>query len=132
MNHPCIELPLTICRIFFAILLLTLGLTFGASNGWTSPAFLAPLIISFFLFPAFFWWEARLGPGLALVEPSTWKYKNLTMWIVLVLYTQGWWTCNQVPIIEVYVYERGDSSIIAALRILPQGIMGLFFSFFLV
>lgn len=54
------------------------------------------------------------------------------MWIVLVLYTQGWWTCNQVPIIEVYVYERGDSSIIAALRILPQGIMGLFFSFFLV
>lgn len=108
-----------------AILLLILGLTLGASYGFGTASFLAPFLISLPLFPLFFYWQSRLSADLALVPSNTWKIPNFTLWTVLAIFTSAWWTCNQVPQIEVFVRERGDSSIIAAMRILPEGISSL-------
>lgn len=111
--------------MLFAILLLILGLTLGASYGFGTPAFLVPFLLSLPLFPLFFWWEARLHPSMSLVPSATWNLPNFTLWIVLATFTSAWWTCNQIPMIEVYVREKGDSSIIAAVRILPEGVSSL-------
>lgn len=104
-----------------AILLLILSLTLGASYGFSTPRFIVPLVISIILFPTFFWYEARLPSDIALIPPATWRYQNFTLWIVLSMYTNAWWTINQIPIIELFVDKYGDLPIIAALRILPSG-----------
>jgi hypothetical protein len=73
-----------------AIILLILGLTLGASYGFKKAGFLAPFLISMVLFPFFFFWEARLPEGYALLPPSTWFIPNFTILIVFALYIYGW------------------------------------------
>jgi hypothetical protein len=111
--------------MLFAILLLILGLTLGASYGFGTAYFLVPFIVSLPFFPLFFYWQARLPIDLALIPSSVWQIRNFTLWVTLATFSSAWWTCNQLPLIEVYVREHGDSSIIAAMRILPEGISSL-------
>jgi MFS family permease len=73
-----------------AIILLILGLTLGASFGYKTAGFLAPFLISFVLFPFFFFWEARLPEGYALLPPATWRIPNFTILIVFALFIYGW------------------------------------------
>lgn len=108
-----------------AILLLILGTTLGASYGFATAHFLVPFLLSIPLFPLFFWREGRLPADLALIPSSTWKYKNVALWMILALFTSAWWTCFQIPMIELYINEYGDSSIIAAMRILPGGVASM-------
>jgi hypothetical protein len=108
-----------------AILLLILGTTLGASYGFSTAHFLVPFCLSIPLFPLFFWRESRLPASLALIPSETWKYKNVALWMILALFTSAWWTCYQIPMIELYINEYGDSSIIAAMRILPSGIASM-------
>ncbi|OCF32161.1 hypothetical protein I317_07114 [Kwoniella heveanensis CBS 569] len=107
--------------ILFAILLFILSLTMGASYGWSTAGFIAPLVLSVMLFPSFFFWESYVHPSNALIPPVTWKAPNFIMWILLATFGYAWWTCNQIPIIEVWTEIYGDKPIISALRLLPSG-----------
>lgn len=90
-----------------------------------------PFIISIILFPAFFFWERRLPATHALIPPVTWTYKNFPLWVALNIFSYAWWTCSQIPVIEVFTEIRGDLPIIAAIRVLPSGIASLLSSIIL-
>ncbi|WOO82306.1 Efflux pump terJ [Vanrija pseudolonga] len=105
-----------------AIVLLILGLTFGASYGFRTAAFLVPFLFSFVLFPAFFVWEARLPDDVAILPSKTWRIPNFTVWIVFGLQVYAWWSVNYLALVEVYVNVHHDNPVIAAVRLLPQGI----------
>lgn len=75
--------------MLFGLVLLVLGLTFGATYGFNTAAFLAPFIASIFLFPAFFYWETRVPAEYALIPPATWKIPNFACLAFLGLYVYG-------------------------------------------
>lgn len=108
--------------MLFGIILLVLGLTLGASEGWTSAAFLAPFILSWPLFAFFFVWEHRLPAEQALLPSSTWRIPNFAVLIAFALYIYGWWGCAFLPIIETSLRVHEEPAIVAALRITPQGV----------
>jgi hypothetical protein len=82
-----------------AILLIIVGLTVGATYGWITAAFLAPIIIGIVLLPTFFWWESRLTEDLALLPQSLWKIPNIVTLMVFALVILGWWAVNFIPFI---------------------------------
>ncbi|WWD19285.1 hypothetical protein CI109_103743 [Kwoniella shandongensis] len=103
-----------------AIILLILSFTLGAASGFNKAGFLAPFLISLIiLVPFFFYWESRLPSTHAILPPSVWKYRNFALWIAFGLYPQGWWSVQLLPLIEVLHDVRGDSYLIAAVRMLP-------------
>lgn len=108
--------------MLFGIILLILGLTLGASDGWRTPGFLVPFLLSFVLFPFFFIWESRIPAEYALLPPATWRIPNFAILIAFALYIYAWWSLNFLPFIETFVRVHGDIAIIAAVRMLPQGI----------
>lgn len=77
--------------MFAAQVLFIMGLTFGASYGWTKPSFLVPFIIALILYPTFFFWESRLPETEALIPSSTWRIPNVTVLVTFALLTIG--TC---------------------------------------
>lgn len=105
-----------------AIILLILGLTLGASYGFRTAGFLAPFLISWILFPAFFIWEARIPEKYALLPPKVWRIPNFTILIVTALLIYSWWAVNFLPLIETWVRVHHESAIIAAVRVLPQSL----------
>ena len=112
-----------------SIILLILGLTLGASYGFKTAKFLVPFLLAWPIFLFFFYYEARLPEGYALIPPSTWKIPNLTILIVFTLGIYPWWAVNQLALVERFIVVFGESPIIAAVRILPQGIASLIPSF---
>jgi len=111
--------------MLLAIVLLILGLTFGAAYGFKTAKFLVPFLLSFVLFPFFFFWESRLPDEYALLPAKTWRIPNFFTLIVFALYIYGWWAVNFLPLIETYVVVHGEKSIIAATRLLPEGLVAL-------
>lgn len=110
------------CRMLVAIVLLILSLTLGASNGWSTPGFIAPLIISAIIFPAFFVWESRIKSTHALLPPSIWHYHNFTLWVVFALLGYTWWSVNFFALIEYWLEYMGEKAIIVSLRVLAEGV----------
>ncbi|OCF76458.1 efflux protein EncT [Kwoniella mangroviensis CBS 8886] len=108
-----------------AIILIILGLTLGASYGWKTAKFLVPFLLSWPIFVAFFIWEARLPEGYALIPPSFWKIPNMTLLIVFALGIYPWWAVNQLPLVERFLVVNHETPIIAAVRMLPQGLAAL-------
>jgi MFS family permease len=108
--------------ILAAIILLILGLTLGASYGWKTAGFLVPFLLSFALFPFFFFWEARIPEEYALLPPKTWRIPNFATLIIFALFIYGWWAVNFLPFIEIFVNIHGEKPIIAAVRMMPEGI----------
>ena len=104
------------------IVLLILGLTLGASDGWKTAKFLVPFLLSWLLFAFFFIWEARIPVEYALLPPSFWRIKNITVFIVFALYIYGWWSVNFLALVETYMRVHEELAIIAAVRLLPEGI----------
>jgi hypothetical protein len=115
-----------------AQLLLIMGLTFGATYGWTKASFLAPFIIGALLYPVFFWWESRLPEIDALLPPSIWRIPNVTVLVVFALITLGWWGVNFMPFLELFHQVHGESMLLSAVRTLPEGIAAAIFSSMLV
>ncbi len=111
--------------MLFAIVLLILGLTLGASYGFRTAKFLVPFLLSFVLFPFFFVWEARLPEEYALLPAKTWKIPNFGTFIVFALFIYGWWAINFLPFVELFVNVHGEKPIIAAVRLLPEGLAAL-------
>ncbi|KAK6909670.1 hypothetical protein I203_103691 [Kwoniella mangroviensis CBS 8507] len=118
--------------ILAATLLLILGLTLGASHGFDRPAFYVPTVIACLLYPVFIFWERRRPAAYALIPSHTWKYQNFSLWIVMALLNYAWWAMEYVPHAETYIQVHGEEPIIAALRVLPQGLTSFASSFFLV
>ncbi|CDZ96608.1 Predicted transporter (major facilitator superfamily) [Phaffia rhodozyma] len=106
------------------IVLLILGLTLGASYGWKKAGFLVPFLLSWVLIVFFFFWEARLSDVHALLPAKTWRIPNFAVFIALALFIYGWWAVNFLPFVELFVQVHHDRAIIAAIRLLPQGIAG--------
>ncbi len=111
--------------MLFAVILLILGLTLGASYGFRTAKFLVPFLLSFVLFPFFFWYESTLPEGYAVLPSKFWKIPNMTTLIVFSLYIYAWWSVNFLPLVELFTTVHGEQPIIAAVRLLPQGISAL-------
>lgn len=109
--------------MLFAIVLLILGLTLGASYGWKTAKFLVPFLLSWVLFPAFFVWEHYLPETHALLPTKTWKIPNFATFIAFGLQVYPWWGVNFLGLVETFIGPRGEKPIIAALRVLPEGIV---------
>lgn len=111
--------------ILAAIVLLTLGLTLGAANGWKKPGFLVPFLLAFVLFPLFFYWEHAIGDVKAMLPSKTWRLPNFAMFIAFTLQFFPWWGINFLGLIETWTSVNGEKPIIAAVRTLPEGVSGV-------
>ncbi|ORY35678.1 major facilitator superfamily domain-containing protein [Naematelia encephala] len=109
-----------------SIILLILGLTLGASYGFKTAKFLVPFLLSWPIFVFFFVWESKLPEGYALIPPAFWRIPNMTILIFFALGIYPWWAVNQLPLVERVIAVFHEKPIIAALRMLPQGIAALF------
>lgn len=106
-----------------ATILLVLGLTLGAAEGFATPAFLVPFLLSLVvLAPGFFIWEAKVPEEMALLPPSFWRIPNVTLLIIFSLQIYGWWGVNFLAHVETYMKVYHESGIHAAVRVLPQGV----------
>jgi hypothetical protein len=65
--------------ILASLLLLNVGLTLGASRGWTSASFFGPFLAAWPLAFGFFWWEHRREDELAVLPKSIWKINNMKL-----------------------------------------------------
>ncbi|WVQ64086.1 uncharacterized protein L199_002245 [Kwoniella botswanensis] len=108
--------------MLFAIILIILGLTLGASYGFKSAKFIVPFLLSWPLFIAFFIWESRLPEEYALIPSSFWKIRNMKVVMALALGGFTWWNMYQLVLVERFLKVFGESPIIAAIRIFPSGI----------
>jgi len=111
--------------MLLSIILLILGLTLGASNGFKTAGFLAPFLLSWVILVFFFVWEAKLPDGYALIPPAFWKIPNMSLLIFFALGIYPWWAVSQLPFIERFLAVYNETPIIAAVRLLPQGIAAL-------
>ena len=111
--------------MLIAIILLILGLTLGATYGFKTAKFLVPFLLSWPIFVGFFIWEAKLPLGYALIPPVTWRIPNFALLIFFALGVYPWWASQQLVIVERLIGLNGESPIIAAVRVLPQGIAAL-------
>ncbi|KAL7422343.1 hypothetical protein Q5752_002989 [Cryptotrichosporon argae] len=114
-----------------SIIMLILGLTLGASYGFKTAKFLVPFLLAWPLFVSFFIWEMRLPEGYALIPPSTWRIPNFTLLIVFALGVYPWWAVNQLPLVERFEALFGETPIIAAVRMLPEGMAALVTAMFI-
>ncbi|WWD01633.1 hypothetical protein V866_008578 [Kwoniella sp. B9012] len=108
--------------ILAAILLLILSLTMGGDHGFGTAYFIAPFIISLFLFPAFLWYESKLPEGYPLLPPRTFKITNVSVFLFLGLILFSWWAVLNFALVNIYLTERNQSGILVAVRVLPQPI----------
>lgn len=119
--------------MLLAIVMLILGLTLGASNGWPTPQFLIPFLACFILFPFFFFWESRQPTTSALLPSPTWHISNFTLFIVFALYIFSWWALSFIPLTETFLQVHNETSLVTAARMLPlglsSGLMGLFLTY---
>ncbi|KAK8854580.1 hypothetical protein IAR55_003319 [Kwoniella newhampshirensis] len=104
------------------IILLVLSFTLGATSGFPSAGFLAPFFISLVLIGLFFYWESCLPVTHALLPPQVWKYRDFALWIAFGLFPQGWWSIQMLPVVQVFREVRGESYLMAAVRMLPMPI----------
>lgn len=106
-----------------AIVLLIPGLTPGAASVFAMATFLEPFLLSLVvLVPAVFVWEARVPAATALLPPAFWRAPNVAVLAAFALYVFQWWGVNFLAHVEVYTTVRGESGLLAAVRMLPPGI----------
>lgn len=107
------------------LILFVLAFTQAPISGWSSAIFIAPLVISLFLFPVFLIWERRLPLGYALLPHDLWSYPNI---LVLSLQASSifmWFATVQLRIATYLQAALGNSAILAAVKLLPMGITAL-------
>ncbi|KAJ7877970.1 major facilitator superfamily domain-containing protein [Mycena olivaceomarginata] len=108
-----------------ASILFIFSITSGSIDGWSSAQVIAPLILSFFLFIAFFVWESRLSESYAAVPSKMWSYENFTVLILVSFAPFMWW--GSIFLLFAWLWEvvYGWSAIKTALHFLPVG-LGMF------
>jgi uncharacterized membrane protein len=109
--------------ILVSLLLLNTSLTLGAaSDGWTKPKFIVPLILSLVIGAIFLIYEYKLEDHKAALPRSMWRVKNLGLMCFLAMNVASSITAVQLVMVERYEAVFGNSDIMAAVRFLPQGI----------
>lgn len=63
---------LLVCLVLFM-----LAWTQVESAGWGNALFIAPLVVSLFLLPAFILWEQTLPVGFSLLPHGIWSFPNI-------------------------------------------------------
>ncbi|WWD10370.1 hypothetical protein V865_008505 [Kwoniella europaea PYCC6329] len=106
--------------ILAAVLLLILSLTMGGDHGFGTAYFIAPFIISLFLFPTFLWYESKLPEGYPLLPPRIFKITNVSVFLFLGLILFSWWPINSFPLANIYLTFREEKGIIVGARLIPQ------------
>ncbi|ESK94361.1 efflux protein [Moniliophthora roreri MCA 2997] len=104
------------------LVLFVYAITEAGSQGWRSPAVLATLIISIFLFGGFLLVEKLVSDPA--FPPRTWFYKNFTP-MFFYAWTVYWWLFSiELQLVQVFQNLWGLTSIAAAIRCIPLGIVG--------
>lgn len=99
-----------------------MALTFGATYGWKTAAFLVPFLASFAIFFIFVWYESRLPTTHALVPIEVLRLPNILVLVTFALITLGWWSVQFLAFIETWLYVGDESMIVVAVRTIPIGI----------
>ncbi|EKD01764.1 hypothetical protein A1Q2_03827 [Trichosporon asahii var. asahii CBS 8904] len=99
------------------------GLELDPDESRPRAPFLVPFLLSWALFPAFFIWEAKIPQCRALLPAKTWKIPNFAVLIVFALQIYAWWGVNFLALVDTFTKVRGEPAIIAAVRLLPQGVL---------
>jgi MFS family permease len=81
--------------LLLATLLFILSLTLGATYGWKTPKFLVPFCLCWPGFAAFGYWETKQEDGFALIPPSTWRIRNVSLLLVISISAFAYWPVSQ-------------------------------------
>lgn len=73
------------------MVLFILAFTQGVVDGWGSPIFIAPLVVSLVILPCFLVWEKKMPRGYSLLPHDIWKFPNI---FPLVLQSTGILMCE--------------------------------------
>jgi hypothetical protein len=125
--------------------LLIFSVTSGSNAGWASAEVLAPLVISFAMFVAFFFYETRIPIEHAAVyvtlfivsnltypffrPPHTWFYPNFTILFFVAFIPSVWNATVSNLFISLWQTTFHWSALSTAVHILPTGIVCFLISF---
>lgn len=109
-----------------ALILFILSFTQAPIDGWDSPIFIAPFVISLVLIAAFIVYELYLPRGYALLPHDIWRYPNIFPLILQASSIFMWFATAQLRIATYFQVALGDSPILAAVKLLPMGVTALF------
>lgn len=107
------------------LVLFILGFTQATSKGWDSAIFIAPIIISVFLLAAFLVWEQYVPRGYSLLPHDIWSFPNIFPLIFQASAVFMWIACAQLRLATFFQENLHDSAIMAAVKLLPMGIIAL-------
>jgi MFS family permease len=107
------------------LVLFILAFTQGPVVGWDKPIFIAPLVISIVLFPAFLIWEAKMPKGYALLPDGIWKFPNIFPLIIQATSPFLWFALFQLRLATFFQEALHNSPILASVKLLPMGITAL-------
>ncbi|TBU27124.1 MFS general substrate transporter [Dichomitus squalens] len=112
-----------------ALILFIFAVTSGATSGWGSPTFFAPLIIAVFLVGGFFYFETTVPADRAAIPPRTWFLSNFLVLFFTALLPFFWWT----TIFTIYMTVWQDvwkwSAVSTAIHMIPIGVLAFAMSF---
>ncbi|BEJ11140.1 hypothetical protein CspHIS471_0105620 [Cutaneotrichosporon sp. HIS471] len=107
------------------LVLFILSFTQVETNGWKSAIFIAPLVISICLLPAWLYWEHSLPQGFSLLPHDIWNYPNIFPLIIQASSIFMWFATYQLRLATYWQEVDHVSSILAAARLLPMGVVAL-------
>jgi MFS family permease len=108
-----------------ALVCFILAFTQATVQGWKSAIFIAPFVISIFLFVAFFVWEMKMPRGYSLLPHDVWTYPNIFPLMIQASAGFLWFATAQLRIATYFQDAHHDSAIMTAVKLLPMGIAAL-------
>lgn len=107
------------------LVLFILAFTQVEADGWDSAIFIAPLVISITLLPAWIYWEQRLPRGYSLLPHDIWSYPNIFPLIIQASSIFMWFATYQLRLATYWQEAYHITPILAAARLLPMGVTAL-------
>ena len=117
--------PIGSAVLITALILFVLAWTQVSVSGWSSSIFLAPLILSIALIVTFLFWERYRPQGFTLLPRDIWHYPNIIPLIIQSTSAFLWYATSQFRLATAFQDRLGQSTILAAVRLLPMGITGV-------
>ena len=108
-----------------ALILFILGFTQAPTDGWGSPIFIAPFVISIVLIVVFVVWEHYMPRGFALLPHDIWKFPNIFPLMLQASAIFMWFATAQLRIATYFQDALGNSAILSAVKLLPMGVTAL-------
>lgn len=108
-----------------ALVLFVYGFTQAPMEGWSSPIFIAPFVVSIVLAAGFFVFERFLPTGYSLLPNGIWSYPNIFPLLIQASAIFMWMATAQLRLATYFQTALGNSAILAAVKLLPMGITAL-------